>query len=169
MLVEAKSKYIRIAPRKVRMVADLIRGMKVEEAEKVLQFAVKRSTNPVLKVLRSAVANAEHNFNMKKEDLYIAEIRIDGGPIIKRFRPRARGSASAIQKKTSHISIKLSSTTDSKEKVKKVKKIKTVYQEEKPKEEGVKRKQKPTQDQTLKEKTKEVKGDKKQVFRRKSI
>ncbi len=176
MLVEAKAKYVRIAPRKVRLVADVVRGMGVEEAQKVLHFIVKKPTNPVLKLLNSAIANAEHNFNMKKENLYIAEIRIDGGPIIKRFRPRARGSSSAIQKKTSHISIKLSEINEKKDKKEvgkkqKQSKIKTTYQTEKPKEETSK-------DGDLKpkkgiskniEKQKEQKGEKKTIFRRKSI
>ncbi len=176
MLVEAKVKYIRMAPRKVRLVADTVRGMNAEEAQKVLHFIVKRSTNPVLKLLNSAIANAEHNFNMKKENLYIAEIKVDGGPIIKRFRPRARGSTSAIQKKTSHISIKLAEIKEKEgkkdlPKKQKQAKIKTVYQTEKPKEETTKEsdvKSKKDIDKSS-EKQKEQKGEKKTIFRRKSI
>ncbi len=176
MLVEAKVKYVRIAPRKVRLVADAVRGMKAEEAQKVLHFVVKKSTNPVLKLLNSAIANAEHNFNMKKENLYIAEIKVDGGPIIKRFRPRARGSTSAIQKKTSHISIKLGEIAGKESKRKSVKKekqpkIKTVYQTEKPKEESVKEQDSKVRKSSNKnvEKQKEQKAEKKTIFRRKSI
>lgn len=172
MLVEAKLRYSRISPRKVRLVANLIRGMQVEQAEQTLKFTVKRPVEPMLKLLRSAIANAENNFSLKKENLYIAEIKVDGGPIIKRFRPRARGSASPIQKKTSHISIKLQELggKDTEKKTKKTK-IKKVYSQEKPKEEGS---HQPTKKQNIekeqtKEPTKEAKGEKKQIFRRKSI
>ncbi len=178
MSVKAKLRYSRISPRKVRLVADLIRGLQVEEAEQVLQFTVKRSANPILKLLRSAVANAENSFNLKKENLYISEIKVDGGPIIKRFRPRARGAASSIQKKTSHISIILGEKEGKKveQEKKKEPKIKKVYQEEKPKEEkSFGPKTKHTEEEQRKEdlKTvradKEAKGGKKQIFRRKSI
>lgn len=175
MLVEAKLRYSRISPRKVRLVADLIRGHKVVDAEKMLEFTVKRPAKPILKLLKSAIANAEHNYNLKKENLYISEIKVDGGPIIKRFRPRARGSAFPIQKKTSHISIKLGEKgvgeTKKKEKVKK-EKIEKVYQSEKPKEDISMRsaKSKHMEDDTAKkESAKDVKGEKKKVFRRKSI
>jgi large subunit ribosomal protein L22 len=170
MSVEAKLKYSRISPRKVRLVADLIRGLQVDEAERVLQFTIKRSAEPVLKVLRSAVANAEHNFNLKKTDLYIAEIKVDGGPIIKRYRPRARGVAYPIQKKTSHITIKLAEKGGKDtEKRKKKAKIEKVYQEEKPKEEIDRKKTKHKGEDQGKEKMKETRGEKKQIFRRKSI
>ncbi len=182
MAVEAKLRYSRISPRKVRLVADLIRGLRVEEAEKVLQFTIKRSANPMLKVLQSAVANAEHNFNLKKENLYISEIRVDGGPIIKRFRPRARGAASAIQKKTSHIFIELKekgkesySPENARDKKEKTTEIKKVYQEEKPKEEASRRLKAKHTESGRKEEAratraeKDAKSEKKQIFRRKSI
>ncbi len=169
MSVEAKLRYSRISPRKVRLVADLIRGLQVDEAEKVLQFTIKRSAMPILKVLKSAVANAEHNYNLKKVNLYITEITVDGGPIIKRYRPRARGVAFPIQKKTSHITIKLAEKGGKEiEKKKKKEKIEKVYQEEKPKE--VIRQKKTHKDEEVgKEVKKETRGDKKQIFRRKSI
>ncbi len=175
MSVEAKLKYSRISPRKVRLVANLVRGLQVEEAEKLLQYTVKRPANPMLKLLRSAVANAEHNYNLKKENLYISEIRVDGGPIIKRFRPRARGSASAIQKKTSHIFIELKEKGETTESAKKTSTktptIKKVYKEEKPKEEGTQqpKAKRDLERERTKEPTKEAKGEKKQIFRRKSI
>jgi large subunit ribosomal protein L22 len=170
MLVEAKLKYTRTSPRKVRLVADLIRGRKVLEAEQVLQFTVKSPVKPMLKLLKSAVANAEHNFNLKKENLYIAEIKVDGGPIIKRFRPRARGSASPIQKKTSHILIVLKEI-GGKETIKKEKtaEIKKVYQEEKPKEEISRSTITKTKTTEKIQTTERTKGEKKQIFRRKSI
>ncbi len=174
MLVDAKLRYSRIAPRKVRLVADLIRGMKVAKAEETLRFTVNRSARPMMKLLNSAVANAENNFNLKKDNLYIAEIRVDGGPIIKRFRARARGSASPIQKKTSHILIRLKEVEESKEQPKKDKKkdkIKKVYSEERPKEEATHKetKKQSIEKEQVKEPKKEAKGEKKQIFRRKSI
>jgi len=173
MSVEAKLRYSRISPRKVRLVADLVRGLQVEEAEKILQFTIKRSANPILKLIRSAVSNAEHNFNLKKENLYISEIKVDGGPIIKRFRPRARGAAFPIQKKTSHISIKLSEKGGTGEVVEKTKKkanVEKIYQTEKPKDEVPKQsKQKHPDDKQSKEKVKDAREEKKQIFRRKSI
>ncbi len=170
MSVEAKLRYSRISPRKVRLVADLVRGLQVDEAEKVLQFTIKRSAMPILKVLKSAVANAEHNYNLKKINLYISEITVDGGPIIKRYRPRARGVAFPIQKKTSHITIKLAEKGGKEiEKKKKKEKIEKVYQAEKPKEEVVRQKKTHKDEEVGKEVKKETRQDKKQIFRRKSI
>jgi len=95
-------KYLRISPRKVRLVADLIRGQNVQDAEQQLLFSTKRAAKPVLKLLKSAIANAGNLSN-----LYIAEIRVDQGPTLKRWRARARGRAAMIKKRTSHITIKL--------------------------------------------------------------
>ncbi len=171
MSVQAKLRYTRTSPRKVRLVVNLIRGLQVDEAEKVLQFTVKRSAKPILKLLKSAVANAEHNFNLKKEDLYITEIKVDGGPTIKRFRPRARGVAFPIEKRTSHISITVGEIgKEGKERKKKKEKIEKTYQQEKPKEEIVeKSKTKQKDESQSKEKIKKPQGEKKQIFRRKSI
>ncbi len=175
MSVQAKLRYSRMSPRKVRLVADLVRNKQVTEAEKILEFTINRPAKPILKLLRSAIANAEHNHSLKKEDLYVAEIKVDGGPIIKRFRPRARGAAFPIHKRTSHISIKLSKKEggkESAEKKKKKAKIEKVYQTEKPKEEASMRssRSRHIEDESAKkESAKDVKGDKKQVFRRKSI
>lgn len=107
MKVFAKLHYLRIAPRKVRLVADLIRGKPVKEAQTVLNFVRKRATKPLLKLLKSAIANARNNFQVTKENLYIFEIKVDEGPKLKRWRPRARGQAFEIQKKTSHITLVL--------------------------------------------------------------
>ncbi len=168
MSVQAKLNYLRISPRKVRLVADLVRGRSVDEAEKVLRFTVKGPADPLLKLLKSAIANAENNFGIKREGLYIAEIKVDGGPILKRFMPRARGSVSPIHKKTSHVSIVLKDK-EGKEVERKGKRvrIKKVYQEEKPKEE-VSKKEKPKEEK--KQETVKSKPEaKKQMFRRKSI
>jgi len=107
MSVTAKLRYLRIAPRKVRLVADLIRGKKVEQAQTILNFTVKKAARPLLKLLNSAVANAKHNFQLDELNLYISKITVDEGPKLKRWRPRARGQVAPIQKKTSHITLVL--------------------------------------------------------------
>ncbi len=172
MSVEAKLRYARISPRKFRLVADLVRGCHVREAEEILKFTVKRPAKPMLKLLKSAVANAEHNFNLKKDDLYIAEIRVDGGPIMKRFRPRARGAVFPIHKKTSHVSIKLKEKGGKEIKKKgKRAKIEKVYKEEKPKDDDTapKKRKKVGKNEKQNESMKDTKGEREQVFRRKAI
>ena len=105
MEVVAKLKYLRIAPRKLRLVADLIRGKDVFKARAELGFLTKRGAKPFLKLLESAVANASNNFQLDEKDLYLAKVLVDEGPKLKRWRPRARGQAFPIQKKTSHLLI----------------------------------------------------------------
>ena len=105
MQVIAKAKYIHMSPRKVRLIVDLIRGMDVNRAETQLAFSKKLAARPVLKLLHSAVANAEHNFKMSSAHLYIKSITADGGPMMKRFRARAFGRAADIHKRSSHITI----------------------------------------------------------------
>jgi large subunit ribosomal protein L22 len=102
----AKLNYLRMAPRKVRAVADLVRGLPVNDAEAQLMVQRRRPSKPLLKLLRSAVANAKNN-KQNVDHLFISEIRVDGGPMLKRMLPRARGSASPIQKKMSHVTITL--------------------------------------------------------------
>ncbi len=97
----------RQSPRKVRLMADLIRGKKIKQAEEALMFADKRSAPIVLKLLKSAVSNAKHNQAVSEDDLYVKAVSVDKGLVYKRFMPRARGSASRINKRTSHISIEL--------------------------------------------------------------
>lgn len=126
MLVTAKLRYLRIAPRKVRLVADLIRGKTVEEAQTILNFTTKKAAGPLLKLLRQAIANAKHNFQLEEENLYIAKITVDEGPKYKRWMPRARGQVSEIQKKTSHITIVLDEIVKKPKKVQKVPKMKPV-------------------------------------------
>jgi len=121
MPVTAKLQYLRIAPRKVRLVADLIRGKSIEEAQTILGFTAKRASHPLNKLLNQAVANAKNNFQMDPANLYIAKITVDEGPKYKRWQPRARGQAYEIQKKTSHIIIILNEV---KKKAKKIKKVK---------------------------------------------
>ena len=105
MKVKAQAKYVRQSPYKVRRVLDLVRGLPVDEARSVLAFTDRRATEPISKVLRSAVANAEHNHALDALDLVVAEAFADEGPTLKRFRPRARGRATRINKRTSHITI----------------------------------------------------------------
>ena len=96
-----------MSPRKVRVVADTIKGKSAEEADAVLGFLRKSAALPLRKLLRSAVANAKHNFNAEKETLVVKSIKVDMGPTLKRFMPRARGSASPIRKRSSHVSLVL--------------------------------------------------------------
>lgn len=110
-VIEAKpssvARYIRIAPRKVRLVADLIRGKSVGEAIAILRNTPRAASPVIEKVINSAVANAEHNFEMNPDNLRIAEIRVDEGPTLRRFQPRAQGRATRINKRTSHITVVL--------------------------------------------------------------
>jgi len=105
MEARATARYIRISPRKVRQVVDLIRGKSVSEALSVLQFTPKRAAKPVSKVINSAAANAEHNYEMDRDSLYISEAYVDQGPTLKRYKPRAMGRADLIRKRTSHITV----------------------------------------------------------------
>jgi large subunit ribosomal protein L22 len=126
MAVTAKLKYLRIAPRKVRLVADLIRGKSVEEAQTILHFTLKKAAQPLMKLLKSAIANAKNNFQLSEENLYVSKITVDEGPKYKRWMPRARGMASEIQKKTSHVTLILDEILKKPKKMKKIKKIKKV-------------------------------------------
>ena len=101
----AIARYIRISSRKVKIVIDLIRGKSVAEAEAILRFTPKAASEPVLKLLKSAVANAENNSNLPADGLYVAEVYAHQGPTLKRYRPRAQGRATHIRKRTSHITI----------------------------------------------------------------
>jgi len=105
MQARAVARYVRISPRKVRQVVDLIRGKKVSDAFAILQFTPKASAVPVMKVLKSAVANAEHNLDMNPDELYVTAAYVDQGPTLKRIRPRAMGRADLIRKRTSHITV----------------------------------------------------------------
>lgn len=105
MKSHAKAKYIRQSPYKVRRVLDLVRGLPVTEARDVLKFTNRKASGTILKVLESAVANAEHNQALDAEELWVYECFADEGPTLKRFRPRARGRATRINKRTSHITV----------------------------------------------------------------
>lgn len=105
---KAVAKYIRISPSKVRQVIDLIRGKKVNEATAILKLTPNRATEPVSKVLKSAVANAEHNASLNRDDLIVAAAFVDEGPTLKRFKPRAMGRADRMLRRTSHITVVVS-------------------------------------------------------------
>lgn len=105
--MKAVAKYVRIAPRKARLVADEIRGKSYPDAAAALQFTNKRAAGIVGEVLKSAAANAEHNFEADPEVLRVKTIKVDEGPTIKRYRPRAMGRATMIRKRTSHITVEL--------------------------------------------------------------
>ena len=132
METSAKLKHLRIAPRKVRLVADLIRFKRCSVAIAILKFTPKRATVPMLKLLNSAIANAKNNFELDEKNLYISKITVDEGPKLKRWRPRAMGRAYPIQKKTSHINmvLKEQEEPDKKEKAKIVKKSRNVKKAE---------------------------------------
>ncbi len=105
MEAKAVAKTVRISPRKVRLVIDLIRGKQVGEAYAILRGTPRRASLPVEKLLKSAVANAEHNYQMEQENLYIKEIYVGEGKTMKRFQPHSQGRAFEILKRTSHIYI----------------------------------------------------------------
>jgi len=110
--VTAQLNNLRIAPRKVRLVADRVRGQRVTESIGMLEYDLRGAAEPVQKLLKSAVANAQNNFKLKSEDLYIADIIVGEGPTLKRWTPRAYGRATKILKRTSRVSVVLSDNQD---------------------------------------------------------
>ena len=105
MEVKATAKYIRIAPRKIRIVMNLIRGKSIREAFAILKFTPKVGSEVIEKVLRSAVANAEHNNDMDVEKMFVSSCSVDQGPTLKRIHPRSRGQAFKILKRSSHVTV----------------------------------------------------------------
>ena len=101
----AQARYVRMTPMKLRRVVDVIRGMKADQAMATLRFAPQAASEPVGKVLASAVANAENNKQLDRDTLWVSEAYVDEGPTLKRFRPRAQGRAYRINKRTSHITV----------------------------------------------------------------
>ncbi len=113
MRVSATARYVRISPRKVKLVTDLIRGKQVEEAAAILRFLPNAAARDVAKVLKSATANAENNFNLSADELRIVSAVADEGPTLKRGRPRAQGRYFKILKRTSHITIAVADREES--------------------------------------------------------
>ncbi|MCQ9618662.1 MAG: 50S ribosomal protein L22 [Candidatus Phytoplasma pruni] len=117
MNVKAIANQMSVAPRKTRLVADLIRGKHVREAQAILMFTPKAASPIVSKLLKSAVANAVHNFSLKEEELYVKEIFVNEGLRLTRLLPRAKGKTDKIKKRTSHITIVVSSKTVEEKKI----------------------------------------------------
>jgi len=113
MEVKAQVKYIKISPRKVRLVVDVIRGLKIDKALDQLNFLNKKAVRPIEKLINSATANAENNFELEKDNLFIKEIKVNEGPTLHRWKPRARGRATPIRKRTSHICLVLGELVES--------------------------------------------------------
>jgi large subunit ribosomal protein L22 len=105
MEARAKGRFVRITPRKARRVVDLIRGMPADKAQATLRFAPQSASDPVGKVLASAIANAGHNNHLDASSLVVSRAWVDEGPTLKRFRPRAQGRGYRIEKRTSHITV----------------------------------------------------------------
>jgi large subunit ribosomal protein L22 len=105
MGTRAQARFVRVTPRKARRVADLIRGLPADEAQAVLRFAPQSASEPVGKVLASAIANAEHNDKLDRESLVVERVWVDEGPTLKRIRPRGFGRAFRVTKRTSHITV----------------------------------------------------------------
>lgn len=175
MEIKAELKFLDIKPRKVRLVAGLIRKCNAVEAERRLSLISKRSAGPMLKLLNSAIANAEYNFKMAKEDLRIAKITVNEGPRLKRFMPRGRGSAAHFNKQRSHVLIVLGEIDNNAKKIKKA----HAFKKEKPMTEAAAKKM--VEEKTAKKASSQTKDSKeskpksapksftKRVFRRKTI
>jgi large subunit ribosomal protein L22 len=108
ILVRASSRYVRVAPRKARLIADQVRGLHIEQARALLQFSPRAAAKDIQKLIESAAANAENNHDLVADEMKVAEIVVDEGPTLKRFQPRAMGRASQINKRTCHIAVALS-------------------------------------------------------------
>lgn len=110
--VRARASYVRVAPRKARLVADQVRGLPLEDARTVLRFSPRSAARDIAKLVDSAAANAENNHDLIADELRIADIRVDEGPTLRRYRPRALGRATRINKRTSHIQVALTPTEE---------------------------------------------------------
>jgi large subunit ribosomal protein L22 len=169
MEVKASLKHLRISPRKVRLVANLIRGLETEAAISQLKFLNKKAARPVLKLLESAIANATNNYNLDKKNLRIKEIRVEDDKTLRRWLPRAHGRATILRKRMSHVYIVLSEIVSSGKK-----EAKKVVVEEPVKLEELGKKTKAGAKEDVKTKTKETKrkasskGFANKVFQRKA-
>ena len=109
-VVRASARYVRVAPRKVRLVANQVRGLQIDEARALLDFSPRGPARDIRRLLDSAAANAENNHDLPGDELRITEIYVNEGPTMKRWRPRARGRATRIDKRTCHVSVALTPT-----------------------------------------------------------
>jgi len=112
LVVRASSRYVRVAPRKARLVADQVRGLHIDKARALLQFSPRGAAKDIGKLIESAAANAENNHDLVADEMRVAEITVDEGPTLRRYRPRALGRATPINKRTSHIAVALSPEED---------------------------------------------------------
>jgi ribosomal protein L22 len=112
IVVRASSRYVRVAPRKARLVADQVRGLQIDRARALLRFSPRGAAEDIGKLIESAAANAENNHDLVADEMRVAEITVDEGPTLRRFRPRALGRATPINKRTSHIAVALSPEED---------------------------------------------------------
>jgi ribosomal protein L22 len=108
VVVRASSRYVRVAPRKARLIADQVRGMHIEQARALLEFSPRGAAEDIRKLIESAAANAENNHDLVADEMLISEITVDEGPTLRRYRPRALGRASRINKRTCHLAVALS-------------------------------------------------------------
>jgi ribosomal protein L22 len=111
-VVRASARYVRIAPRKARLIADQVRGLHIEKARALLQFSPRGAAQDIHKLIDSAAANAENNHDLIGDEMKISSITVDEGPTLKRYRPRAQGRATPIHKRTSHIAVALTPVED---------------------------------------------------------
>jgi ribosomal protein L22 len=111
-VVRASARYVRIAPRKARLIADQVRGLHIEKARALLQFSPRGAAEDIHKLIDSAAANAENNHDLIGDEMRVSSITVDEGPTLKRFRPRAMGRATPIHKRTSHIAVALTPVED---------------------------------------------------------
>ncbi len=107
IVVRASSRYVRVAPRKARLIADQVRGLHIEQARALLEFSPRGAAEDIRKLIESAASNAENNHDLIADEMLISEITVDEGPTLRRFRPRAMGRASRINKRTCHIAVAL--------------------------------------------------------------
>jgi ribosomal protein L22 len=108
IVVRASSRYVRVAPRKARLIADQVRGLHIDQARALLRFSPRGAAHDIGKLIESAASNAENNHDLVADEMKVAEITVDEGPTLKRYRPRALGRATPIHKRTSHIAVALS-------------------------------------------------------------
>ena len=171
MPVTAQLKYLRIAPRKVRQVADMIRGKRVDQALTLLDFSTKRAVKPLKKLLASAIANARHNFGFKTSNLFISKILVNEGPTLKRVRARAFGRFFPIHKRTSHIELVLDEIKKmpKEEKGEKAKVKKPSRDKKREREEQKKKLKQLRTPHRIKKQRPRVKEEPKRIFRRKAF
>lgn len=168
MEVKASLKNLRMSPRKVRLVIDVIRKMSVSEALDQLKFVNKLAAEPIAKLIKSAVANAENTYSLDKNNLFIKEIRSDEGIMLKRWMPRAHGRATSLRKRGCHLTLTLGEIKDSGPKEKKVVKTQEPVKLEKLAKEGEKATKAAAPTAAVKEKVKKSSGEKTKMFRRKA-